>query len=410
MLESKYIQTDIGLIPEEWSCDSLGSIGEVKMCKRVMKHQTSEHGEIPFYKIGTFGKQPDAFISRELFTRLRNNFSYPTSGAVLISAAGTIGRTVVFNGEDSYFQDSNIVWIDNPETKVSNHYLYYYYSVTKWQTEDGGIVVRLYNNDLLSTKIAFPNNPKEQNRITDALSDIDELISSIRNAIIKLKRIRKGVIRSLLTGEKRLNGYSKEWLPKNLGKSALIKARIGWQGLTTNEYLDSGDYYLVTGTDFFDGGIKWDGCCFVSKERFEQDPYIMIQEHDVLVTKDGTIGKVAYLDHIPGPGTLNSGVYVIRSKDADISQRYLSKVFISKYFDDFIDSIAAGSTINHLYQKDIVKFDFCVPPSIEEQNVICDIIEDIDNEIRSLLKKLNKYSMLKDGMMHQLLTGKIRLV
>lgn len=207
-----------------------------------------------------------------------------------------------------------------------------------------------------------------------------------------------------------MKGYAKEWLPKNLGKSALIKARIGWQGLTTNEYLDSGDYYLITGTDISDGGIKWDGCHFVTKERFEQDPYIMIQEHDVLVTKDGTIGKVAFLDHIPGPGTLNSGVYVIRSKDKEISQRYLSKVFISKYFDDFIDSIAAGSTINHLYQKDIIKFDFCVPPSIEEQNAICDIIEDLDEELHVLYRKLTKYLLVKNGMLQQLLTGKIRLV
>lgn len=212
-----------------------------------------------------------------------------------------------------------------------------------------------------------------------------------------------GYFNDLLTGAKRLPGFSGQWKKKNLGKCATIKARIGWQGLTTNEYLDSGDYYLITGTDFFDGGINWGGCHFVSQDRFNQDPYIKIQERDVLVTKDGTIGKVAYLEHIPGPGTLNSGVFVIRTKDKEISQRYLAKVFISRYFDDFIDSIVAGSTIIHLYQKDIVQFEFYVPPTIEEQEAICNILEDVDKEIRSLSMILDKYKMLKEGAMQQLL-------
>ncbi len=408
MKEEQFKLTDIGLIPKDWACLPLGNIGSVKMCRRVMKHQTSEFGDVPFFKIGTFGNRPDAYISRSLFDRLRNKYSYPTPGTILISAAGTIGRTVIFGGEDSYFQDSNIVWIDNPQEIVTNMYLYYYYSIAKWQTENGGIVVRLYNDNLLSTKIACPSI-QEQERITDALSDIDKLIKSLKSAILKKSRIREGAVRELLTGETRINGYSGKWLAKNLGESATIKARIGWQGLTTNEYLDSGDYYLITGTDFSDGGIAWEGCHYVSKDRYEQDPYIKIKEKDVLVTKDGTIGKVAYLDHIPGPGTLNSGVFVIRTNDRELSQRYLSKVFISKYFDAFIDSIVAGSTIIHLYQKDIVKFNFQVPPSIDEQDAICNVIEDMDNDIRSLKKKLNKYLKIRSGMKQQLLTGKIRL-
>ena len=102
---------------------SLGDIGEVKMCKRIFNYQTKDNGDIPFYKIGTFGKEPDAFISRELFNEYRNKYSFPTVGSVLISAAGTIGRLVVFDGTDSYFQDSNIVWIENNNQVISNEYL-----------------------------------------------------------------------------------------------------------------------------------------------------------------------------------------------------------------------------------------------------------------------------------------------
>ncbi|HDL5529768.1 TPA: restriction endonuclease subunit S, partial [Mannheimia haemolytica] len=86
---------------------SLGEIGEARMCKRILKEQTSNVGDIPFYKIGTFGKKPNAYISRELFEDYKQKYSYPRKGNILISASGTIGRTVIFDGEDSYFQDSN---------------------------------------------------------------------------------------------------------------------------------------------------------------------------------------------------------------------------------------------------------------------------------------------------------------
>ena len=156
MIETKFKQTEIGLIPEDWEVFPLKILGSVKMCKRIMKYQTSEVGDIPFYKIGTFGKSPDAFIPRELFEQYKSKYSYPRKGTILISAAGTIGRTIVFDGNDSYFQDSNIVWIDKDESVVLDKYLYYYFNVIKWQTENGGIVTRLYNDNLKSTFFAYP--------------------------------------------------------------------------------------------------------------------------------------------------------------------------------------------------------------------------------------------------------------
>ena len=199
------------------------------------------------------------------------------------------------------------------------------------------------------------------------------------------------------------------WIRKQLGTCASIKARIGWQGLTTKEYLDTGSYYLITGTDILNGRIDWKNCHYVTKDRYDQDSNIKIQKGDVLVSKDGTIGKVAYLDSIPGPGTLNSGVFVIRSNDKLLTQRYLAKVFTSKFFDDFIDSIVAGSTIVHLYQKDIVNFSFMVPPSIAEQNRIADALEAIDNMLYKLDEAIEKKRQIKEGLMQQLLTGRARI-
>ncbi len=200
-----------------------------------------------------------------------------------------------------------------------------------------------------------------------------------------------------------------DWEVKELGTSALIKARIGWQGLTTQEYLDAGEYYLITGTDFKDGKINWSGCHFVTKERYDQDKFIQIKKQDVLVSKDGTIGKVAYLDEIPGKGTLNSGVFVIRSKDSKITQPFLAIVFLSKYFDNFIDKILAGSTIVHLYQKDIVNFTFPVPPTKEEQSRIATALFDIDTLIRDLDRTIEKKQNIRQGAMEQFLSGKKRL-
>ncbi|HFI0186099.1 TPA: restriction endonuclease subunit S, partial [Streptococcus suis] len=104
---------------DAWELRKLGELGTVAMCRRIFKEQTSEIGEIPFYKIGTFGGIPDAFISKELFEEYRNKYSYPTKGDILISASGSIGRTVEFLGKDEYFQDSNIVWLKH-DGKIDN--------------------------------------------------------------------------------------------------------------------------------------------------------------------------------------------------------------------------------------------------------------------------------------------------
>ena len=201
-----------------------------------------------------------------------------------------------------------------------------------------------------------------------------------------------------------------DWEATRIDKLCCLKARIGWQGLTTGEYLPQGDYVLVTGTDFNDGYIDWKNCYYVSKWRYDQDINIQIKEGDVLISKDGTIGKVAFLDSIPGPGTLNSGVFVVRPKqDNVINKAYLSWIFKSIWFKSFIDQLTAGSTINHLYQKDFVKFQLVYPNDISEQSRIATALSAIDNLISELGKLIDKKRAIKQGAMQQLLTGKKRL-
>ncbi len=143
------------LVPKGVEFRKLGDIGKPCMCKRVMKHQTTRYGEIPFYKIGTFGNTADAFISKKLFLEYKTKYSFPKKGDILISASGTIGKAVIYDGKPAYFQDSNIVWIDNDETLVKNDFLFYVYSNVKWNTEHTTIL-RLYNDNFRNTLIPIP--------------------------------------------------------------------------------------------------------------------------------------------------------------------------------------------------------------------------------------------------------------
>lgn len=166
---------------QEVTISKIGDIGRICMCKRIMKNQTNSESGIPFYKIGTFGKVADAYISNDVYEEYKKLYSYPKKGDILMSASGTIGRTVVFDGKPSYFQDSNIVWVDNDEKKVLNSYLKYYYQIAKWEIQ-GGTIKRLYNSLLASTEIIYP--PLEtQQEIVDKLDTFETLISNIKQEI-----------------------------------------------------------------------------------------------------------------------------------------------------------------------------------------------------------------------------------
>ena len=157
-----------------WEQRKFGDVGSVAMCKRIFKEQTSEEGDVPFYKIGTFGGTPDAYISRELFEEYKKAYQYPSKGDVLISASGSIGRTVEYTGEDEYFQDSNIVWLKHGDN-IDNAFLKVLYSVVEWSCE-GSTIKRLYNDNFLKTEFMLPYI-EEQTKIGEFFSQIDNLIT-----------------------------------------------------------------------------------------------------------------------------------------------------------------------------------------------------------------------------------------
>lgn len=180
---------------EPWDNKRLVDYGIVSMCKRVMKYQTTKKGDVPFFKIGTFGGKADAYISRDLFMFLKRNFSYPQKGDILISAAGTLGRAVEFTGEDQYFQDSNIVWL-NHNNRLYNPFLKILYSIVRWNSVEGSTLKRLYNGNILNTQVKVPSLA-EQRIIGDFFRSQDEAINSSKEEIAKLRTIKHACLQQM---------------------------------------------------------------------------------------------------------------------------------------------------------------------------------------------------------------------
>ncbi|AHG05033.1 type I restriction endonuclease subunit S [Halobacterium sp. DL1] len=195
-----------------------------------------------------------------------------------------------------------------------------------------------------------------------------------------------------------------DWKVARLGDNTYLKGRIGWHGLTEDDHQEEGDYFLVTGTDFEDGRVQWDRCVYVNEEWYERDPNIQLEEADLLVTKDGSIGKTALIDELPGEATLNNGLFVLRPLNEEYAPEFMYYVLKSFYFDDFIETITAGSTISHLYQKDFVNFRFPLP-NISEQRRIADILSTVDKQIQQTNEIIEETKELKRGLRQDLVVG-----
>lgn len=420
MVKKEYKQTEIGVIPEDWNISTLEMQYNITSSKRVFQSEWRDSG-VPFYRareIAVMGEgvpaPKDLYISEKMYEQYSKQYGAIKENDVLITGVGTLGKVYVVKKDDRfYFKDGNIIWLQW-NGRYSSQFLKQLYR-TPVLTDQvfgnaGGSTVPTYTiTNAKATVVPCPAY-QEQCDIAEVLSDTDELIATIEKQISKKKAIKQGTMQELLTGKRRLPGFSGKWQNFNLMKHSKIKARIGWQGLKKSEYLDSGYALLVTGTDFDDGKVRWDNCHYVTRSRYDQDQNIQIRNNDILITKDGSLGKVALVQELTKPATLNSGIFVIRPLQSIYDPVFVYHILTSFVFKNFLDKLSAGSTIIHLYQKDVDKFEFLLPPSIEEQKAIAAILSEMDDDIEVLEEKLAKYRQVKQGMMQQLLTGKTRLV
>ncbi|HQL20662.1 MAG TPA: restriction endonuclease subunit S [Opitutaceae bacterium] len=406
-----YKQTEVGVIPEEWEVKPLGEIGGVRMCKRVLKHQTRERGDVPFYKIGTFGGVADAFIPQSLFDEFRRKYSFPRKGDILISAAGTIGRTVEYDGAPAYFQDSNIVWIDNDESKVTNAYLWHRYQVTKWSVSHGGTVARLYN-DSLRTKIHIPvPSCPEQRAIAEALSDVDRLLGGLDRLIAKKRDLKQAAMQQLLTGQTRLPGFHGEWATKELGKLGKItgagvdkKTRPGERPVRLVNYMD------VYRRDF----IHSEDLDHVVSASTEQAARCAVRKGDVFFTPssempfDIALSAVAMADI---PDACYS-YHVVRLRlDEDWDLNFRAYAFKTRSFLEQAAKTCEGSGVRYVItQGKFRQLTVRYPTDKHEQTAIADALTAMDAELTALEQRREKTRALKQAMMQELLTGRTRLV
>ena len=197
----------------------------------------------------------------------------------------------------------------------------------------------------------------------------------------------------------RFKGFSDTWEQRKLSEIATMHARIGWQNLRTSEFLDNGDYMLITGTDFMDGAVNFDTCHYVERERYEQDKHIQIRNGSILITKDGTLGKVAYIQGLTMPATLNAGVFNVEIRDEkEVDNRYLFQYLKAPFLMDYVDKKATGGTIKHLNQNILVDFPVVLPQK-DEQAKIGEYFLGIDNLITLHQRKYDKLTNVKKSML-----------
>ncbi len=408
MVKKGYKQTDVGVIPEDWEDKKLGELAKVCMCKRIFADQTAENGEIPFFKIGTFGKEADAYISRSLYEDFKHRFSYPQKGDVLISAAGTLGRSVIFDGKDAYFQDSNIVWLDIDKTKLCNEYLYHYYKVIQWASSEGSTIARLYNGIICDTHIALPK-VDEQEQIAGALSEIDELISTLEKQVSKKKAIKQGAMQELLTGKRRLPGFNGAWREVRLED---ICSKITDGSHESPPESDVG-YYMPSVKDMTSTGFDYSECKKISYADFKKLERNGCRPDigDVLIAKDGSILKYAFVQEQAETIVILSSIAIVKPLFNCVDSFFLAQYFRQQNFvEQVITNYKSGTGVPRIVLKGFKQIELFIPESVAEQATIAKILVDMGKEIAGLEKKLGKYRQVKQGMMQQLLTGKIRLV
>lgn len=404
-------------LPEDWDAVTLGEYAQIYRGgspRPIQDFITTSDKGINWIKIGDVGvgakyiTATEEKIIPEGVSRSRMVYE----GDLILSNSMSFGRPYIMNIEGC-IHDGWLV-IQKYDKTFYKDYLYYALSseltMQQYITMAAGSSVQNLNKDKVSKVILPCPQIPEQKKIAEALSSIDLLLVDLQKLIQKKKNIRQGTLQKLIAGKTRLSGFDGDWVKINLSKNSRLKARIGWQGLTTAEYLDEGYSYLITGTDFKDGQINWNGCHYVDYDRYVQDPNIQVSNGDLLLTKDGTIGKVAYVTGLKRPATLNSGVFLVKPITDAYTAHFMFYVLESFVFKDFLQQLSAGSTINHLYQKDLVKFELFVPPTKDEQEAIAGILFDMDSEIYGLEEKFSKIQKVKQGMMEELLTGKVRLV
>ncbi|WP_026648337.1 restriction endonuclease subunit S [Blautia wexlerae] len=361
---------------DEWEQRKFGELGSVAMCKRIFKEQTSPVGDIPFYKIGTFGAEPDAFISRELFEEYKEKFQYPKIGDMLISASGTIGRTVEYDGEEAYFQDSNIVWFKHDE-RVDNSFLKCIYGIIKWSGIEGSTIKRLYNDNFLKTEFYMPS-VAEQEKIGEYFANLDHLITLHQRKCDEVKSLKKYMLKKMFpqneqkVPEIRFEGFTEAWEQRKVVEVAPLQRGFDLPSAS----MKPGKYPVVMSNGI--GGYHFE---------------YKVKGPGVVTGRSGTIGKLHYIEDDYWPH--NTTLWVTDFKGNN--QKFIYYLYQGLGLNRF----GTGSGVPTLNRNDIHDVIVSVP-SKNEQEKISSYLTTLDHLITLHQQKCEELKKIKKFMLQKM--------
>jgi len=364
------------LCPNGVEYKELGEIAKVTIGEFVHKDKQSENAEYPVFNGG---------ISN---TGYYNDYN-EEKDKIIMSArganAGYINRVFV-----NYWAGNSCYTINTNDEIMNWNFLYYVLKNKEkniLNEQQTGSIPSISKKQVEGILVPVP--PLEvQEEIVRILDNFTALTAELTAELTARKKQYSWYRDYLLTFENKVE-------KSKLSEVATIKARIGWQGLTKEEYLITGNYYLITGTDFQNGEINLKNCYYVNEERYIQDKNIQLKNDDVLVTKDGTLGKVAYVSNLDKPATLNSGIFVIRSIDTNkLLNRYLFHYLKAPYLMKYAQNKLTGGTIKHLNQNVIVDFEIPLPP-LEVQKRIVEVLDNFEKTCKELNIELSSEIEIK---------------
>jgi type I restriction enzyme S subunit len=392
----------------------LGNIGKVSMCRRVLKQQTSDFGDIPFFKIATFGEKPNAFISRALYEEFRKNCSFPKKGEILISAAGTLGKTVIYDGEPAYFQDSNIVWIENDESKILNSYLYYFYQTDPWLTTSGSTINRIYNEDLKNITINHPASLAQQEVIASVLSTIDAKMNCNNQINAELESIAKMVFDYWFV---QFDFPDSDGKPYKSSGGAMVyndvlkrEIPIGWQlkhlsniANITMGTSPAGDSLSENneGIEFFQGSTDF-GWRFPAIRQYTTAPIRMAKKGDILLSVRAPVGEIniAHIDCCIG-----RGLAALNSKDGFDGFLF----YVMQYFKTIFDRRnSEGTTFGSITKDDLHSLPLAYP-DLGLLNNYNDVVSNCNQVVFDRSMENQKLKQLRNWLLPMLMNGQVKV-
>ena len=385
---------------DPWEQRKLGEFGSVAMCKRIYKEQTSEQGDVPFFKIGTFGADPDAFISNELFEDYKRTYPYPTPGTLLISAAGSIGRIVEYQGEKAYFQDSNIVWLEH-DHRLNDAFLKPLYSKIEWGLE-GSTIKRLYNKDLLSAEVTIPDG-REQKEIGQFFAKLDSLITLHQRKYDKLVIFKKSMLEKMFpkdgesVPEIRFAGFTDPWEQRKLSEVATIGGGHTPPMADPDNYED-GYVLWVTSQDVKSNYL--DRTTTQITEKGAKELTLYPAGSLVMVTRSGILRHTLPVAELRKPSTVNQDIRVILPQ-GECCGEWLLQFFISHNKELLLEFGKTGTTVESVDFGKIKDMLLYMPSTVEQQQ-IGDFFAKLDSLITLHQRKLELLQNIKKSLLDKM--------